>query len=250
MSEIIIYLVLGLISIINIVVPISGSSTVTPLLTLLTDPHAAIALASVFFFVGAIIRVCMFRKNIRVDYVKKMVFISAIAAAFGAFSIFTIPPTVLLWIVFAFTLYFLIKKLKEMLQATKEKITYDKKSRKLTVGFVGLFSGFLQGSGLAGSDLRNSYLYSEGLSLAEVHGTTAVMGALNFLIATVIRITLHQISFPAVGHWLIVFIPLLIMTTWIGKKVLLKTPKKYADIIVVMVMIAITLTLFWKLVLK
>ena len=51
-----VYTVLLIFTFVNILIPISGTVTVTPLLALLTDPHSAIGLASFYFAIGSTIR--------------------------------------------------------------------------------------------------------------------------------------------------------------------------------------------------
>ena len=242
LENLLIYIVLGLTSIINIVIPISGSATVTPFLAILTTPHIAIGLASFFFFLSGIVRVYMFRKQIQIKYVKSLLPISLVAAIVGAFALVKINPQILLIIILIFTSYFLYKKLKDMFFQKEKKST-----NKLTMHSIGFLSGFLQGTGLAGSDLRNSYLYSKKLSLAQVHGTTALVGATNFFVATIIRLSTNQLTIPNLIPLLFVF-PFIILGTWLGRKILYRIDKKYTNLIIILVMILIVLFLFFKII--
>mgnify|MGYP001609227616 CR=1 FL=1 len=237
-----VYIILGLTSIINIVIPISGSATVTPFLAILTTPHIAIGLASFFFFLSGIVRVYMFRKQIQIKYVKSLLPISLVAAIIGAFALVKINPQILLIVILIFASYFLYKKLKDVF-FQKEK----KSINRLTVHSIGFLSGFLQGTGLAGSDLRNNYLYSEKLSLAQVHGTTALIGATNFFATTIIRLSTNQLTIPNLIPLLFVF-PFIILGTWLGRKILYKIDKKYTNLIIILVMILIVLFLFFKII--
>lgn len=234
-----IYLVLALTSLVNIIIPISGSSTVTPFLAIITDPHKAIALASFYFFLSAIVRVFIFRSEIQWKYTKILFPLSFIGAIIGALTLVKINPLILLIIIFLFTGYFLYKKVKT-LRTNKEKSPH-----KLTVHSIGLLSGFFQGTGLTGSDLRNSYLYSEKLTLPQVHGTTALIGATNFFIATVIRLITNQVTIPNLIPLLYVF-PFIILGSWIGKKILYKINKRYANWIIILIMILIIVFLAFK----
>lgn len=235
-----VYFVLALTSIINIIVPISGSATVTPLLAILTDPHLAIGLASFFFVLSGIVRIYMFRKETKWEYIKSLLPVSIIFAAIGAFALVKINPLILLGIIFLFTLLFFYKKIKQ---------TYFKKEEKPMNKFsayvVGVLSGFLQGTGLAGSDLRNNYLFSEKLTMAQVHGTTAIIGFSNFLIATLVRLNTNQLTIPDLIPLLYVF-PFIIFGTWVGKKILYKIDKKTGDEIIILTMSLIILFLALK----
>ena len=240
-EQIWIYLFFILYSLINIIIPFSGSSTITPFLAILTDPHKAIALASFYFFLSAVVRLFIFRRDIKWKYVKKFLPLSFIGAIIGAFALIKINPLALLIIIFIFVLYFFYKKIKTL------RINKEKDYNKLAVHSVGFLSGFLQGTGLAGSDLRNSYLYSEKLTLPQVHGTTALIGAVNFFIATVIRITTNQITIPNLIP-LLYILPFIIVGSLVGKKLLYKINKKYADWMIIIIMTLIIIFLAIKIV--
>ena len=237
-----IYFALAVSSFINIIVPISGSATVTPFLAILTDPHLAIGLASFYFLLSGIIRVSMFRKEIRWEYVKSLLPVSFIFAAVGAFALVKISPKVLLLIILAFTLFFFYKKLMQTFGKREEK-----PASKFSVHLIGILSGFLQGSGLAGSDLRNGYLYSKKLSIAQVHGASSLIGTANFLIATIIRLGTNQITLPNLVPLLYIF-PFMIAGIWLGKIALYKIDKKHTEWIIVLTMALIIVFLGLKII--
>ncbi|MEK7555532.1 MAG: sulfite exporter TauE/SafE family protein [Patescibacteria group bacterium] len=238
--DIFIYIALALSSFVNILVPISGSATVTPFLAILTDPHRAIALASFYFLLSGIIRVYIFRKDIQFKYIKPLLPISLVGATIGALSLVKIDTKPLLLILLFFTLYFFYKILKQHFHNRAYTPT-----NKLAISTTGLLSGFLQGTGLAGSDLRNNFLYSEGLNLSQVHGTTAIIGSANFLVATVARLYTKQVVVPDLLP-LLYIIPFTVLGIWIGRKSLLKINKKYTDWIILSVMAVIIIFLALK----
>lgn len=230
-------IVLTFYTVLNIIVPLSGSATVTPLLAILTDPHKAIGLAIFYFFLSSLVRLYLFRKFIQWEEAKHLIIPSAIAVLLGSLSLVVVSTTILYVIVLSSAVYFLLKKLK---------IIEWERTRKLTSPLVGVLSGFLQGTGLAGSDLRNSYLYSQGLSISEVHGTTAVIGSLNFFIATIARLLTHQMQLIDLTPLLYIF-PFIVIGTLAGRLVLNKIDKKLADYIVIAVMIVMIIGLSLKL---
>ncbi|MDD3531073.1 MAG: sulfite exporter TauE/SafE family protein [Candidatus Pacebacteria bacterium] len=225
-----IYGLLGLSTLVNIVVPFSGSATITPLLAMLVDPHRAIGIATFYFFLTAPPRIFFFWENIQWQEIKTLLLPSVIAAFFGALALVIIPVRWLLVTILLFSIYFLLKKLQIIPKA--------KWSHRYLDHFVGLFSGFLQGTGLAGSDLRNQYLYAQDLKIAEVHGTTAVIGGANFLVATIVRLNTGQLALPDITP-LLYFFPVMVLATWLGKKALFKLPKKVSDALVIGIMIAV-----------
>ena len=241
MEKIFIFIILAVLTFVNIIVPHSGSATVSPLLALITDPHNALGLASFYFVLSGIVRVFIFRKHIQWKYIKGLLPISLFGAVFGALSLVKINPNILLAIILVFLVYFVYKKIREMARKEIE----EKKAHKLALGFVGIFSGFLQGFGLAGSDLRNGYLYSEKLTLTEVHGTTAFIGTANFLIATIIRLYTNQVRLVDLTI-LLYLLPFIVIATYIGKKVLLKINKRHADYLILVIMVAIIILLVLK----
>ena len=234
---VLVYALLGLSALINVIVPMSGSSTVTPLLALIIDPHQAIGFASAYFVLSSAVRAFFFRKNIQWSEVRTLLLPSIVAAAFGALALVTIPTTWLLTIILGFCIYFLLKKLGVWPRSNDSSLALNR--------FIGVLSGFLQGTGLAGGDLRSQYLYSHNLNMAEVHGTTAVIGVANFLTATLVRLYTGQLTFLNITP-LIYLLPIIIFATWIGKYLLFKIPKKIADWIIIAIMISVVLSLAYK----
>lgn len=241
-QDIVIYVALAFSTFINILVPLPGSATVTPFLALLTDPHRAIALASFYFLLSGTVRIFIFRKDIQFKYIKRLLPISLLGAVIGAFSLVEIPTTLLLWVVLLFSLHFLGKKLKQVFQKRPE---LPVSAGSLTTPTVGLLSGFLQGAGLAGSDLRNNLLYAEGLSLSQVYGTTALIGWSNFFIASIVRVFTNQVTISDLFP-LLYLLPFLVLATWLGKKTLLKISKKNSDRLILLIMVVVTGLLLLK----
>jgi len=238
-ADLTIYIALGAASFINILVPISGSAVVTPFLAILANPHMAIGLASFYFLLSGVIRVPLFRKDIQWDEVRALLPISLLAAFVGSLSLVVINSTLLLIIVLAFAIYFFLKRIKFIPSFNSGG------AKRYTTGFIGLFSGFLQGAGLAGSDLRNSYLYGKNLDIAQVHGTSSLIGTSNFLLATIVRLFTNQLNVPDLIPLLYIF-PFIVLGTVIGRKVLYKFNKKTTNVIVAVVMIVIIIFLAKK----
>ena len=62
--NIVVYLIIAASSFVNIVVPISSSAVITPILAMITDPHIAIGLVSFFFVLRGVVRIVFFRRFI------------------------------------------------------------------------------------------------------------------------------------------------------------------------------------------
>lgn len=231
---------LTILTFLNIIVPYSGSGVVTPLLALLVpDPQQAIGIAAFYFLMSAIIRFFLFKKDIDWNEVKKLAPPSIIFAIFGGILLVNIPAIYVLIIIFGFMIFFLFKKIKA--NVDKKKI----KARESRVGVfsVAAISGFFQGAGVGGgSDVRNGYLYAKGFDIARVHGTTTVIGGMNFIIAVTIRLLNGSLTIPNLLPLLFV-LPFMIVATWLGRKALLKISKKATNIIIIIVMSIITIFL-------
>ena len=239
MSFIFIGLLLGVFTLVNILAPISGSATVTPVLTGLVGAKNAIAVATVFFFLTCIPRVYLFRKFIRWDIVKTLWPISIAGALIGSILFIHISELIVSLIILGFLGYFLFQKIQSLF-GKKE----SKKPTKHGIAFVGLFSGALQGTGLAGSDLRNGYLLSRGLSIANLHGTTAIIGGSNFLFASASRMVSGELTFQMAYPILLLF-PVIVVATYIGRHLTLKLPKLWQERFAVFVMlVALGMILF------
>lgn len=243
MNFVLIGILLGVFTLINILAPISGSATVTPVLTGLVGAKDAIAVATVFFFLTCIPRVYLFRKYIRWDIVKVLWPISILGALVGSILFIHISEIVVSLIILAFLLYFLSQKLRASFGS---KNTAERKATKHGVAFVGFFSGALQGTGLAGSDLRNGYLLSRGLSIPNLHGTTALIGGANFLFASISRVVSGELTFQMAYPILLLF-PIIVIATYIGRHLTLKLPKIWQDRFALLVMIVALVMITFKL---
>jgi uncharacterized membrane protein YfcA len=240
--EILIYLLLGISSFFFVVVPVSGSFVLNPLLALITDPHSAISIAAFFFLLNSTIKTSIFRKDIQYKYVKKILPISLLAAGVGAFAVGLIPDKILLILIFALSLYFLLKTIKTIV--SKKEV--EKKSNNLVTHIMSLFSGFMQGAGVgSGGSLRKMFLLSENLTLPQMHGTTSFISVVLLALSVGIRLWTAQVEFVTLIP-IVYLIPIMILTTWLGKKFLKKMNKKTSRIVILVVMTILTVVLGTK----
>ena len=234
-------IILSALTVLNIIAPMSGTATITPILAIITDPQRAVALAAFYFTLGGIIRVIFFRESIQWEYVKRLLPVSAVAALVGSLAIVQLNQQLLLIALIAVTLWYLFKRIHGDAEESL------RSASKIGGYFTGSLSGFLQGTGiLGGSDLRNSYLYGSGLSIIEVHGTTAIVGSTNFFIATVVRLLTQKASLPDITP-LLLTVPFLVAGTLLGKKIAKRLSNKVENAIVILVMSAALLGLIYKL---
>lgn len=241
-----IYLAMAFLTFLNIIVPLSGSSTQTPLLLALTgDAHYAITISSWLLMISCAMISFVFRKNIRKDYLWKLLPTSVIGSIVGALLLIQLPSWLVTLVLFLLSIHFLYKTLIHLLNKNKEKVEKDK-AHHLVGSAIGLLSGFLQGTGLSGSSIRASFLYSEHLKIEEVRGTASFLTFVIFATASLIRFSEHQLSVSEMLRWTIIFAPILFISIYLGRKVLIRLPEKVKDSIIILTMVIIVVGLVIK----
>ncbi|MGB3008957.1 MAG: TSUP family transporter [Candidatus Saccharimonadales bacterium] len=220
MTWVITAIILGIYTFINIVAPMSGSATVTPFLAGLVGAKDAIAVASFFFFLSCIPRIWLFREYIDWKLVKRLWPISIIGAIIGSSALVGLNEKVVLIIILGFLLWFIAQKTNDIISNSSKR-----SPSKLGTVATGLMSGILQGTGLAGSDLRNGYLLSRGIDIPTLHGTTALIGGANFLFATIVRLASGDATVPMLLP-ILGLLPIIVFATYIGKKASLRLSKR------------------------
>lgn len=240
MVYILVFVALFIMTIINAIVPLPGSSVVTPLLTLFMSPKNAIAFATIYFMLSSLILVYAYRKYLRTHYIKSLLPVSLIGAFVGAVFYLQINEIVALVIVLIFVIYFTYKKAMHIHSGKQPKNTLPK-------SFIGIVSGLFQGSGFAGGDMRNGYLYSEGLNAQQVRATTAAIGASNFFVATLIRGFNGQLDWNILWLFIPIF-PMLVGGIYLGRHVTLRLNEKWQNRIILSVMFTAVAIITWELV--
>lgn len=241
-----IYLVLAFLTFLNIIVPLSGSSTQTPLIVALTgDSHYAITISTWLLMISCAMISFVFRKDIRMDYVWKLLPTSLIGSVIGALLLIQLPNWLVTLVLFFLSVHFLYKTLVHLLN--KNKVKAEKKKAHHFVSYsVGALSGFLQGTGLSGASIRASFLYSEHLKIEEVRGTSNVLNFIIFATASIVRFNENQLSSSEMIKWTIIFAPILFVSIYLGRKVLIKLSDKVKDGIIILTMLYIVVALAIK----
>lgn len=233
MSYIFLGIILGAFTLFNIIVPAFGSSTITPIMAGFVGAKDAVAVATVFYCISNIPRVYLFRRYTDWRLVIKLLPASLVGALIGSIFLVGIDTHVVAGIILLFLLYFIYKKMHSILgSGSKSKKTATKHGAT----FIGLLSGALQGTGVSGADLRNGYLYSKGLSVQHIHGTTAWIGMANFAFASGVRLVSGDLTLAMAWPILATF-PIIVLATYVGRHVALKVPKRLQDSTILVVMI-------------
>lgn len=233
MSYLLLGLILGGFTLFNIIVPAFGSSTITPIMAGFVGAKDAVAVATVFYCISNIPRVYLFRQYTDWKLVRQLLPASLVGALVGSIFLVGINTHAVALIILVFLLYFIYKKVKAVFG---REVKIQKRKTKHGATFVGLLSGALQGTGVSGADLRNGYLYSEGLTVQHIHGTTAWIGMANFAFASGVRVVSGDLTFAMAWPVLAIF-PIIVLATYIGRHMALKVPKKAQDYIVLTVML-------------
>jgi uncharacterized membrane protein YfcA len=239
--------ILAFLAILNAIIPLPGFSFIVPLLTTVMSTQGAVTFTTIYFLISSGIIVFVFRKYLRKELVILLLPTSIIGALAGSFFSASLNEKLLTAVILIFAVYFLTKKIRTLWQSPRETSKKPNKRERHAVAFVGIVSGFFQGGGLGGGDVRNGFLYAKGLTIQEVRATTAAVGAGNFLIATIIRGVTGHIVFEQVWVFL-VMIPSLIGATYIARHVTTKLNQKTQNGIVIGLMTAAVGLLIAKLV--
>ena len=214
---------------INIMAPTSGSMIINPVTAFFTDPQRAIGIGAFIFFITGLHRVYLFRKEIfqdkkNVKTIKTMLPFSALGAVVGGTLISYLNAKLLAGIVIVASCFFVFKTLRR-LSVTIEHKEGSKKSL-ISVAFL---SGFLQGGGLSGADLRNNYLRSI-VSEVSVRAVGSATGLMVFFITGTI-IFFHNFLKSSDVILILTLIPFLIFAQIYGKKFLHKMKDRNAKIL-------------------
>lgn len=228
----IVYIWMVFTTFLNIVTPISGSTIVNPVTSFFLDPQRAVGLGAFMMFFGGVHRVYLFRKEIfsdnkNISVVKSMLPTTIIGAIGGGLLISYINIKFLAFIIVVVSIHFIYKTIK---QITHKKEPENNHS-KLGAALIALFTGFLQGSGMPGADVRNNYLRTV-LSEVSVRATGSILGLTNFFISGTI-IFFHNKLTNSDMIFVVSLIPFLIIAQVYGKKFLHKMTDNHAKLLAI-----------------
>lgn len=217
------------------IITAGGGMIVTNVLSLADiDLIKATGLTSSYFLVNSLIVVYIFRKDIVWSEVRSLVPTAIPGAFIGALFLVNINPTILLTLMFGFSLNFIYKKIKII---DKKTVVDDSKYRKY---FVGLFTGAISASALPGGGFLNSYLASKGYSLHQMFGTLSFTLILVWTVKVSVMLNSGILAFSDFTGVAIAF-PFLIVSNILVRKGLIKLSKSTTDKITIFAMIIFSL---------
>jgi uncharacterized membrane protein YfcA len=215
---------------INIIAPLPGSVVVNPVTAFFTDPQRAIGIGAFSFFLSGLHRAYLFRKETFQDkgnlkILKKFLPYTIVGAVGGGFLITYLNVKVLAGMIVIVALYYIQKTLRQIFTDQEIKKNAGKHS------YIGIaaFSGFLQGAGMPGSDIRNNYLRSI-LSEVSTRGVTSFIGLVNFFIAGSIIFFHNQLALQDI-IFIVTAAPFLVLLQMYGKTHLERMSDKKAKLL-------------------
>lgn len=231
-------------AILNAILPLPGFNFFVPLFSTFMTTQEAITFITVYFLVNSLTIVLVFRAHVRTDMVKRLLPASVVGAIIGSFLGGKLNELALTILVLGFVLFFFAKKLRAAAPQSKPAgKAHDNKSAWV----VGAIAGFLQGGGLGGGDVRNTYLYAKELTIQEIRATTASVGASIFTFSLITRALSGAFK---VGHlWLYMcVIPIALTSAYLGLHISAKMNTKLQRRIVLGLMSVSVILLIHKIV--
>ena len=230
---------------INVVAPMSASTVVNPVTAFFTDPQRAIGIGAFTFFCTGLHRVYLFRRELLSDeanvaLIKKWLPYSIVGALTGGFLITNLNEKLLAVIIILMSSYFIIKTIFYLMTEKKE----VRRESSLTQALIFIVSGFMQGSGMQGGDLRNNYLRTF-VSEVSVRAVGSAFGLVNFFIAGSVILLRNHLTVRDI-IFIVTLIPFLMVAQIYGVKFLVKLKDRSAKIIAITLSILGVILLTYK----
>lgn len=232
-------------TIVNIVAPLSASTVVNPVTAFFTNPQRAIGIGAFTFFVTGLQRVYLFRREILSDstntaLIKKWLPYSIIGAFMGGLTITYINERFLGIIIIVLSSYFIAKTIYHILSERK----VIKEKHPLSQLLIFMISGFLQGSGMQGADIRNNYLRTF-VSEVSVRAVGSAFGLVNFFIAGGVILLRNHLTKDDV-IFIFALVPFLMLAQIYGALFLRRLQDRQAKILAVILSFLGVLLLVYK----
>ncbi len=207
------------------VINLPGSLHINPLLLHFYEPHKVLFLTTVFLVMGALARIIIFWKDILWEDAFGFAIYGLIGGIVGGYFVGVIPQKVIITIFILSGFMYIYKYFKKVAHV-------DTKNKHYGLFVSGFITAFLQSFGMSVGPLRQGYLFAKGHSLAVVQGTIAVVFLASGIGMLSTRLIHESIPFHDMLSILVLF-PFMLLTVFLGKKVIYKLPKKVTDYIII-----------------
>lgn len=207
------------------VINLPGSLHINPLLLHFYEPHKVLFLTTLFLVMGALARIIIFWKDILWEDALGLAIYGLMGGIVGGYFVGIIPQKVIIAIFILSGCMYIYKYFK--------KVTHvDTKNKHYGLFVSGFITAFLQSFGMSVGPLRQGYLFAKGHSLPVVQGTIAVVFLASGIGMLSTRLIHESIPFHDMLSILALF-PFMLLTVFLGKKVIYKLPKKVTDYIII-----------------
>ncbi|HEX8994019.1 MAG TPA: TSUP family transporter [Candidatus Paceibacterota bacterium] len=189
----------------------------------------ATGMTSSFFLLNAAIACYVFRKDIVWSEVKNILPINVLGAFVGAVFLTNISSTLLLALMFVFSIYFIYKKFVISGHTGIRKRPFWQEQ------LVGLFSGSVMGAALPGGGFLNSYFASKGFTLQQMFGTLNFIIIFIFFVKVSVMLNAHILT-PSDFIGVAIAAPFLILTNYLMRRGLISLSKPVSDKLTILAM--------------
>lgn len=217
------YFLAIIIVLLGIVINLPGALHLNPILLHFYEPHKVLFLTMVFLTLGALARVIVFHKQILWKEALPLGLLALIGGFIGGYFVGMIPQKVIVALFFISGFIYLTKAIfkKEKNQPSKHGVI-----------IAGVITAFLQAFGISAGAIRQGFLASRGYDLPTIHGTAGVAFIIGSFATITARMMHESFDFHDVLP-LLLFFPFMLLTVYIGKKIIYKLPKKIQEVIII-----------------
>lgn len=217
------YALATLVVLLGTVINLPGSLHLNPILLHFYEPHKVLFLTMVFLTLGALARVIVFHKQILWREALPLGLLALIGGFIGGYFVGMIPQKIIVILFFISGFIYLAKVVFK-----KEK----KEVSKHGVIIAGTITAFLQAFGISAGAIRQGFLASRGYDLPTIHGTAGVAFIIGSFATITARMMHESFDLKDVVP-LLLFFPFMLLTVYIGKRIIYKIPKKIQEAIII-----------------
>jgi uncharacterized membrane protein YfcA len=204
----------------------------SPILLHFYAPKDVLTLIMSLYICGALARVIVFWKDIVWESLFKFITLGALGGVAGGLLLNYIPDIFIIIVILFSSAYFLYKFIINKTSVNKSSDNKGVKHSYYELFLSAFMSAFIQVFGMSGGSLRQGYFFSRGYTIANVHGTVAIIYIVAALMTILTRYLSNDINMYYFWTTLPIF-PLILITTFYGKKLLFKIPKIWQDRIII-----------------